>query len=110
MNSTYKIFVNAQENVGVIIQCDMSLGLIRRSRSAADPEVPVLSIVADESMAPFREKSADLVVSSLSAHWINDLPKWFLFVFLRWNGYHKNVLTTNSIINLYISSTLTLLS
>uniref|UniRef100_A0A1I8EEN5 Methyltransferase domain-containing protein n=1 Tax=Wuchereria bancrofti TaxID=6293 RepID=A0A1I8EEN5_WUCBA len=45
-----------KENVGVIIQCDMSAGLIRRSRSAADPEVPVLSVIADESMAPFREK------------------------------------------------------
>ncbi|VDN93645.1 unnamed protein product [Brugia pahangi] len=66
-----------KENVGVIIQCDMSAGLIRRSRGAADPEVPVLSVIADESMAPFREKSADLVVSSLSAHWINDLAKWF---------------------------------
>ncbi|EFO24811.1 methyltransferase [Loa loa] len=66
-----------KENVGIIIQCDMSAGLIRRSERAADPEVPVLSVIADESMAPFREKSADLVVSSLSAHWINDLTKWF---------------------------------
>lgn len=72
--------MNTQENVGIIIQCDMSEGLIRRSRSAADSEVPVLGVVADESMAPFREKSADLIVSSLSAHWINDLAKWFLFV------------------------------
>lgn len=66
--------------MGVILQCDISAGMIRRSKGAADPEVPVLSIIADESMAPFREKSADLVVSSLSAHWVNDLPKWFVFI------------------------------
>lgn len=65
--------------MGVIIQCDISAGLIQRSKGAADSEVPVLSIIADESMAPFREKSADLVVSSLSAHWINDLAKWLVF-------------------------------
>ncbi|KAL3995194.1 Methyltransferase domain family protein [Acanthocheilonema viteae] len=66
-----------KENVGVIIQCDISAGLIRQSKSVVDSEVPVLSIIADESMAPFRKKSADLIVSSLSAHWINDLAKWF---------------------------------
>lgn len=66
-----------KENVAVILQCDMSAGLIKRSCGVVDAEVPVLSIVADESMAPFREQSADLIVSSLSAHWINDLAKWF---------------------------------
>lgn len=54
----------------------MSAHLVQRSHGAADPEVPVIRVVADESMAPFQEKSADLVVSSLSAHWINDLAKW----------------------------------
>ncbi|VDK88390.1 unnamed protein product [Litomosoides sigmodontis] len=66
-----------KENVGIILQCDISAGMIRRSKDVTDSEVPVLSVIADESLAPFREKSADLVVSSLSAHWVNDLPKWF---------------------------------
>ncbi|VDM95996.1 unnamed protein product [Thelazia callipaeda] len=66
-----------KENVGIIIQCDMSEGLVRRSNTAADPEIPVLNVIADESMAPFRNESADLIVTSLSAHWVNDLPKWF---------------------------------
>jgi NADH dehydrogenase [ubiquinone] 1 alpha subcomplex assembly factor 5 len=26
---------------------------------------------------PFRDESIDLVLSSLTAHWINDLPGWF---------------------------------
>uniref|UniRef100_A0A915PWB5 dolichyl-P-Man:Man5GlcNAc2-PP-dolichol alpha-1,3-mannosyltransferase n=1 Tax=Setaria digitata TaxID=48799 RepID=A0A915PWB5_9BILA len=66
-----------KENVGAIVQCDISAGLIKRSQDLVDSEVPVLSVIADESVVPFHEKSADLVVSSLSAHWINDLAKWF---------------------------------
>lgn len=65
-----------QENVGVLIQCDMSEGLVRRSKSASDSEVPTLRIIADEELVPFRDQCADLIVSSLSAHWINKLPQW----------------------------------
>ncbi|VDK32399.1 unnamed protein product [Gongylonema pulchrum] len=42
-----------KENVGVILQCDMSAELVQRSSGAADPEVPVMRVIADESMAPF---------------------------------------------------------
>uniref|UniRef100_F1L6Q7 Arginine-hydroxylase NDUFAF5, mitochondrial n=1 Tax=Ascaris suum TaxID=6253 RepID=F1L6Q7_ASCSU len=66
-----------KENVGVLIQCDMSEGLVRRSKSASDSEVPTLRIIADEELVPFRDQCADLIVSSLSAHWINKLPQWF---------------------------------
>lgn len=52
--------------------------MVYHSKSAADVEVFTERIVADEELAPFRDQSADLIISSLSAHWINDLPKWFL--------------------------------
>ncbi|TRY92606.1 hypothetical protein DNTS_029264 [Danionella cerebrum] len=37
-------------------------------------EIPTHCVLADEEFLPFRENTFDLVVSSLSMHWINDLP------------------------------------
>lgn len=34
-------------------------------------------MIADEEDVPFRSDSVDLILSSLAAHWINDLPGWF---------------------------------
>src|SRR5690606_23645564 len=42
------------------------------SRAMAAPSEP--AIVADEQFLPFAPASADLVLSNLSLHWINDLP------------------------------------
>lgn len=66
-----------KENVGVLLQCDMSEGMIRRSKGAPRHELPTLRVIGDEELVPFREKSIDLIVTSLSGHWINDLPGWF---------------------------------
>ncbi|KAF1394527.1 hypothetical protein PFLUV_G00001240 [Perca fluviatilis] len=37
-------------------------------------EIPTHRLLADEEFLPFKENTFDLVVSSLSLHWINDLP------------------------------------
>uniref|UniRef100_A0A8D3D2Z0 Arginine-hydroxylase NDUFAF5, mitochondrial n=1 Tax=Scophthalmus maximus TaxID=52904 RepID=A0A8D3D2Z0_SCOMX len=37
-------------------------------------QIPTLCVQADEEFLPFKENTFDLVVSSLSLHWINDLP------------------------------------
>uniref|UniRef100_A0A671VSI2 Arginine-hydroxylase NDUFAF5, mitochondrial n=1 Tax=Sparus aurata TaxID=8175 RepID=A0A671VSI2_SPAAU len=37
-------------------------------------EIPTHCVLADEEFLPFKENTFDLVVSSLSLHWINDLP------------------------------------
>ncbi|XP_060945280.1 arginine-hydroxylase NDUFAF5, mitochondrial [Limanda limanda] len=37
-------------------------------------EIPTHCVLADEEFLPFPENTFDLVVSSLSLHWINDLP------------------------------------
>ncbi|XP_036397041.1 arginine-hydroxylase NDUFAF5, mitochondrial isoform X2 [Megalops cyprinoides] len=39
-----------------------------------ETEIPTHCILADEEFLPFKENTFDLVVSSLSLHWINDLP------------------------------------
>lgn len=42
-----------------------------------DSEMPTVGVMADEEFLPFKENTFDLVVSSLSLHWINDLPGAF---------------------------------
>ncbi|KAL4641389.1 NADH dehydrogenase ubiquinone 1 alpha subcomplex assembly factor 5 isoform X1 [Arapaima gigas] len=37
-------------------------------------EIPTHCVLADEEFLPFKENTFDLVMSSLSLHWINDLP------------------------------------
>lgn len=46
--------------------CDLSGPMLARSGGA--------SVVADEEWLPFAPSSFDLIVASLSLHWINDLP------------------------------------
>ncbi|XP_069024177.1 arginine-hydroxylase NDUFAF5, mitochondrial [Embiotoca jacksoni] len=37
-------------------------------------EIPTQLVLADEEFLPFKENTFDLVMSSLTLHWINDLP------------------------------------
>jgi SAM-dependent methyltransferase len=48
------------------VSCDLSERMVRSD--------PGLSVVADEEWLPFAPGSFDLVVASMSLHWINDLP------------------------------------
>ncbi|HIM20975.1 MAG TPA: methyltransferase domain-containing protein, partial [Rhodospirillales bacterium] len=49
-----------------IVQCDLSEKLVRGASG--------LRIVGDEEVQPFAPATFDLVISSASFHWINDLP------------------------------------
>ncbi|XP_062981565.1 arginine-hydroxylase NDUFAF5, mitochondrial [Elgaria multicarinata webbii] len=44
-------------------------------KNTIESEIPRVSIVADEEFLPFGENTFDLIVSGLSLHWVNDLPK-----------------------------------
>jgi SAM-dependent methyltransferase len=48
------------------VACDLSAAMAARSAP--------LAVAADEEALPFAEGSFDLVVASLSLHWVNDLP------------------------------------
>jgi NADH dehydrogenase [ubiquinone] 1 alpha subcomplex assembly factor 5 len=48
------------------VSCDLSPSMARRN--------PGLAVAADEEWLPFAPGSFDLVVASLSLHWVNDLP------------------------------------
>ncbi len=54
------------DNVGRLVQTDLSPAMLRRARG--------LRVAADEELLPFADASFDLVVSALSLHWVNDLP------------------------------------
>jgi SAM-dependent methyltransferase len=48
------------------VSCDLSAAMAARS--------PAPRVVADEECLPFGPESFDLIVASLSLHWVNDLP------------------------------------
>ncbi|XP_056136339.1 arginine-hydroxylase NDUFAF5, mitochondrial [Lampris incognitus] len=50
---------------------DISEATLKQMRSC---EIPTHCVLADEEFLPFKENTFDLVVSSLSLHWTNDLP------------------------------------
>ncbi|XP_055977600.1 arginine-hydroxylase NDUFAF5, mitochondrial isoform X1 [Sorex fumeus] len=63
-----------KEAVGKIFQTDIAENALKNT---LETEVPTVSVLADEEYLPFRENTFDLVVSSLSLHWVNDLPRAF---------------------------------
>jgi SAM-dependent methyltransferase len=56
----------AAGRVGVLIEADLSPAMLAGRAG--------LRVVADEEALPFKAESLDLVVSTLSLHWVNDLP------------------------------------
>ncbi|KAI9313277.1 S-adenosyl-L-methionine-dependent methyltransferase [Dichotomocladium elegans] len=56
-----------------LVMCDTSAYALLRDKDIAYP-VEVERRVVDEEHLPFAEDSIDAVVSSMSMHWINDLP------------------------------------
>jgi NADH dehydrogenase [ubiquinone] 1 alpha subcomplex assembly factor 5 len=64
-----------------LVEVDSSEGMLHR-----DKEVPVEGgercesyrlVVDEEEKLPFPNGTFDLVISSLSLHWVNDLPRLF---------------------------------
>lgn len=60
-----------KEVVERLFLTDVSDSTLRQTREG---EIPTHCVLADEEFLPFRDNTFDLVVSSLSLHWINDLP------------------------------------
>ncbi|KAI7810794.1 arginine-hydroxylase NDUFAF5, mitochondrial [Triplophysa rosa] len=61
----------SKDVVGRLFLTDISDSSLRKNK---DCEIPTHSVQADEEFLPFKENTFDLVFSSMSMHWINDLP------------------------------------
>ncbi|KAJ1880042.1 hypothetical protein LPJ57_002492, partial [Coemansia sp. RSA 486] len=57
-----------------LIMCEMSPVSLNRDVNEQEYDVDVERRVMDEEFPEFPEESLDAVVSSLSMHWVNDLP------------------------------------
>ncbi|XP_067020129.1 arginine-hydroxylase NDUFAF5, mitochondrial-like [Acropora muricata] len=63
-----------KEQVGTLVMTDMAENMLAQCQPC---EFPTIKLIADEEFLPFGQNSFDLVVSSLSLHWVNDLPGTF---------------------------------
>ncbi|KAM4841906.1 arginine-hydroxylase NDUFAF5, mitochondrial isoform 2-T2 [Thomomys bottae] len=61
-----------KETVGRFFQTDIAENALKNSLGT---DIPTVNVLADEEFLPFQENTFDLVVSSLSLHWVNDLPR-----------------------------------
>merc|ERR1711916_70504 len=61
------------EGAGKLVQLELSEGML--AHSLPEGRDQHLQVHADEESLPFAESSFDLVVSSLSLHWVNLLPQ-----------------------------------
>lgn len=64
-----------KENVGCLLQVDIGENMLAIAERS--PEVCTERLHADEEKVPLKPQSTDLIISSLSMHWINDLPGFF---------------------------------
>ena len=62
-------------HVKSLVQCDLSEEMVRNSFTHAD--IPTKKLVVDEEFLPFGKNTFNAVLSSLSLHWVNDLPGVF---------------------------------
>lgn len=56
-----------------LVQCDISAGML--THFPADARDRGLRLQGDEEALPFADNTFDAVLSSLSLHWVNDLPR-----------------------------------
>ncbi|XP_058236402.1 arginine-hydroxylase NDUFAF5, mitochondrial [Hemibagrus wyckioides] len=61
----------SKEVVERLLLTDISDAPLRQKKQS---EIPTQCVMVDEEFLPFQENTFDLVFSSLSLHWINDLP------------------------------------
>nr|CAG4637176.1 EOG090X09JT [Ceriodaphnia reticulata]SVE73058.1 EOG090X09JT [Ceriodaphnia reticulata] len=66
-----------QDAVEDLVMCDHSSLVLEKACPPEDATVNCRKMVVDEEALPFEPESFDLVMSSLSLHWVNQLPSTF---------------------------------
>nr|CAG4641857.1 EOG090X09JT [Eurycercus lamellatus] len=67
----------SKDAVDELIMCDYSELVLEKASGPDDKDVLYRKMVVDEEALPFEAESFDLVMSSLSLHWVNQLPSTF---------------------------------
>lgn len=57
--------------------CDHSALVLEKALTPEDTTIDCQKVVVDEEALPFEPESFNMVVSSLSLHWVNQLPHTF---------------------------------
>nr|CAG4647216.1 EOG090X09JT [Megafenestra aurita]SVE92510.1 EOG090X09JT [Megafenestra aurita] len=66
-----------KEAVDELVMCDSSALILEKASTPKDTSVVWRKMVVDEEALPFEPESFDIVMSSLSLHWVNQLPSTF---------------------------------
>jgi SAM-dependent methyltransferase len=66
--------VGERGGIETLVQCDASARMARAATRVDSDIAAHPALVADEEFLPFAERTFDLVLSSMSLHWANDLP------------------------------------
>ncbi|XP_023333476.1 arginine-hydroxylase NDUFAF5, mitochondrial-like [Eurytemora carolleeae] len=66
-----------EHSIGRLTAIDLSESLLKTAPDPPDVPVEKLVMDVDGTDLPFQDNSVDIVTSSLSLHWVNDLPKLF---------------------------------
>ncbi|XP_048456531.1 arginine-hydroxylase NDUFAF5, mitochondrial isoform X2 [Rhincodon typus] len=67
-------YLKEEETVQTLFQVDIAENVLKHP---IETEIPTYRVLADEEFLPFKENTFDLILSSLSLHWVNDLPRAF---------------------------------
>lgn len=60
-----------------MVMCDSSALVLEKASTPEDTTIGCRKMVVDEEALPFEPESFDIVMSSLSLHWVNQLPSTF---------------------------------
>ena len=70
-----------QDAIEELVMCDQSELVLEKALGPQDDSVKYRKVVADEESLPFEANTFDLVISSLSLHWVNQLPSTLSQIF-----------------------------
>nr|SVE77725.1 EOG090X09JT [Daphnia lumholtzi]SVE78352.1 EOG090X09JT [Daphnia lumholtzi]SVE78981.1 EOG090X09JT [Daphnia lumholtzi] len=66
-----------KDAVNELVMCDHSALVLEKAFTPEDTTINCQKMVVDEESLPFEPESFDLIISSLSLHWVNQLPQTF---------------------------------
>lgn len=66
--------LSGRGGIETLVRCDLSPQMLRAALGKKKSARSGLAVASDEEYLPFPPRTFDLIISSLSLHWVNDLP------------------------------------